>query len=235
MENDSVVRFAFAEYVSPLIVVLDEIAGETGMFKMILGCADCPELIEALSETDSLPDICIIGIRDGEDLFEILRHIEFMKMQWPAMGILIFTESLHEYFINQFINSGANGILNKRNSSLEDLLEAMNNILVSGFHYSSLANQDQFQAVHDKKINVLPLTKNQINLIRYSCAGKTYKEIATDLRVGYMAVYMAYKRLRKKLNLHERFGFDQFGFHAGIMPDISYEQFRAKMDFLNHL
>lgn len=196
---------------------------------------ECSDLLEKLLEKNTPPDVAIIGISDEENMLVVLKEIAFMKMKWPAMGILIFTGPLHEYFINQFINSGANGILSKRNSSLDDLFEAMSNIRASGFHYGSLANRDQFQAVHDKKINVLPLTKKQINLIRYSCTGKTYKEIATDLKVGYMAIYMAYKRLRKKLNLHERYGFDQFGFHAGIMPDMSYEQFRAKMDFISHL
>lgn len=220
MNNEIEIHFAYAELITVLKFGLRKIADEKGALKMIEEASDSGELLEKLLKKNMPPHITIIGIAEGENLFKTLQHIEFMKIKWPAMGILIFTGSLHEYFINQFIRLGVNGILNKRNDSDEDLLEAMNNIRVSGFHYGSLATEDQFEAIHQKKIDVSPLTEREIGLIRDRCAGKTYKETAIALKEEYMIVYRACKKLSRKLNLKERFGLTIFGLHAGIDFDV---------------
>lgn len=172
-----------------LAILIQSIAG----FELV-GKADTGKaLIEALSASQSLPDVCLVDIEmpemDGIETVKVLRN------KFPGIKVIALTMHNESHFVSRMIAAGAHGYLLK-NVNREIFISSIQRVL---------ANEDfvlgglMLQPIPDAAAK--GLTQREIQVLKLISLGKSNKEIAADLFISDRTADTHRTNIKRKLKV----------------------------------
>jgi DNA-binding NarL/FixJ family response regulator len=164
------------------------------------------QVMEKLEELD--PHIILMDIGMPE-----LNGIETAKMvsaKYPAIKIIALTMYEDNNRVVKMLKAGAKGYVLK-NTTRQELLQAIQTVAVGGVHYSAQAVVNTLQNIADKNTNpVANLTEREIEIIRLIVRSMTNKEIADQLSISELTVNTHRKNAMRKLEIRNTAGLVKF-------------------------
>jgi len=178
---------------------------------------------DAISFYDSLkPDLVIMDISmPGMNGIEATRII---KENDPNAKILILTMHDNQEYLNQIIRSGAKGFVLK-NTDKEELLDAVKTV-AGGENFfskdiSKLIIENYIRSAKDSDKNEgykeVPLTKREVEILKYIAEGNSNQEIANKLYISYNTVDTHRKNIMHKLSIKNTAGLVRYAIEKGLI------------------
>jgi len=178
---------------------------------------------DAISMYDSLkPDLVIMDISmPGMNGIEATRIIKENDLN---AKILILTMHDNQEYLNQIIRSGAKGFVLK-NTDKEELLDAVKTV-ASGENFfskdiSKLIIENYIRSAKDTDKNEgykeVPLTKREIEILKYIAEGNSNQEIANKLYISYNTVDTHRKNIMHKLSIKNTAGLVRYAIEKGLI------------------
>jgi DNA-binding NarL/FixJ family response regulator len=178
---------------------------------------------DAISMYDSLkPDLVIMDISmPGMNGIEATRII---KENDPNAKILILTMHDNQEYLNQIIRSGAKGFVLK-NTDKEELLDAVKTV-AGGENFfskdiSKLIIENYIRSAKETDKNEgykeVPLTKREIEILKYIAEGNSNQEIANKLYISYNTVDTHRKNIMHKLSIKNTAGLVRYAIEKGLI------------------
>ncbi len=178
---------------------------------------------DAISMYDSLkPDLVIMDISmPGMNGIEATRII---KENDPSAKILILTMHDNQEYLNQIIRSGAKGFVLK-NTDKEELLDAVKTV-AGGENFfskdiSKLIIENYIRSAKETDKNEgykeVPLTKREIEILKYIAEGNSNQEIANKLYISYNTVDTHRKNIMHKLSIKNTAGLVRYAIEKGLI------------------
>lgn len=178
---------------------------------------------DSISMYDSLkPDLVIMDISmPGMNGIEATRII---KENDPNAKILILTMHDNQEYLNQIIRSGAKGFVLK-NTDKEELLDAVKTVS-SGENFfskdiSKLIIENYIRSAKETDKNEgykeVPLTKREIEILKYIAEGNSNQEIANKLYISYNTVDTHRKNIMHKLSIKNTAGLVRYAIEKGLI------------------
>ncbi len=178
---------------------------------------------DAISMYDSLkPDLVIMDISmPGMNGIEATRII---KENDPNAKILILTMHDNQEYLNQIIRSGAKGFVLK-NTDKEELLDAVRTV-AGGENFfskdiSKLIIDNYIRSAKETDKNEgykeVPLTKREIEILKYIAEGNSNQEIANKLYISYNTVDTHRKNIMHKLSIKNTAGLVRYAIEKGLI------------------
>ena len=187
-------------------------------FKVIASLNSGYELVNSLSDSVR-PDVILLDLNmPGMDGFETAKWL--FKVH-PEINILILTMYDSEIALIRLLQAGVKGFL-KKDTHPNELRVALKAVSAGGYYYSQdttgkLANlfQRDFENQHfvDKAI----LSEKEIEFLRLASTDKTYKEIASELKISPRAIDGYRDTLFEKLDVKSRVGLAIYAVKNGIV------------------
>jgi two-component system nitrate/nitrite response regulator NarL len=178
---------------------------------------------DAIAFYDSLkPDIVIMDISmPGMNGIEATRII---KENDPNARILILTMHDNQEYLNQIIRSGAKGFVLK-NTDKEELLDAVKTVAAGENFFSKdiskliIENYIRSAKETDKNegFKEVPLTKREIEILKYIAEGNSNQEIANKLYISYNTVDTHRKNIMHKLSIKNTAGLVRYAIEKGLI------------------
>lgn len=143
-----------------------------------------------------------------------LAGLYFIRSQFPELPILVI--SAHDEFNikQQCLSAGASAFLSK-NTQLNDIINAINQILHGKFSFASKNSLQQTD--YQKKLS--SLTRNQYKVLHLLAAGLSNKEIAQQMTITEKTVKAHVSAVLQKLDVSNRTKAAQF---LGMHKDQAY-------------
>jgi DNA-binding NarL/FixJ family response regulator len=187
-------------------------------FKVIASLNSGYELVNSLSDSVR-PDVILLDLNmPGMDGFETAKWL--FKVH-PEINILILTMYDSEIALIRLLQAGVKGFL-KKDTHPNELRIALNAVSAGGYYYAQdttgkLATlfQRDFENQHfvDKAI----LSEKEIEFLRLASTDKTYKEIASELKISPRAIDGYRDTLFEKLDVKSRVGLAIYAVKNGIV------------------
>jgi two-component system nitrate/nitrite response regulator NarL len=178
---------------------------------------------DAISMYDSLkPDLVIMDISmPGMNGIEATRII---KENDPNAKILILTMHDNQEYLNQIIRSGAKGFILK-NTDKEELLDAVKTVSGGENFFSKdiskLIIENYIRSAKETDKNEgykeVPLTKREIEILKYIAEGNSNQEIANKLYISYNTVDTHRKNIMHKLSIKNTAGLVRYAIEKGLI------------------
>lgn len=133
--------------------------------------------------------------------------------------VLALSMNEDEMSISAMIRAGARGYVTK-NSEIDDLLMAIENVVSQGFHFSDLVSPIFALKVGENEATPTSdrtnLTPRERDFLEYCCSEMTYKEIAEKMIVSVRTVDGYREGLFEKLGIKNRVGLVLYAIKMGI-------------------
>ncbi|MEO9884657.1 MAG: response regulator transcription factor [Balneola sp.] len=149
-----------------------------------------------------LPDLCVLSF----DMPEIsgVQLANKILQKFPDAKILILAQNASENTLDEFLDSGASGLLLKSADKIE-LLEAAKKISVGETHlgkqFSKMMTREYLRLSRLKKGNRSSITPREQEVLSYLVKGLTSSEIGEKLYISSRTVDKHRTNLLKKLGL----------------------------------
>jgi len=189
-----------------------------GDISVVIQAANGQELLHALHQAASLPDVCLLDIMmpvcNGFQAMSAIRH------QWPGLRAMALTSFLNEAYTIQMILAGANGYLTK-NTAPHQLRKAVRMVHEYGVYYNQEYTHARVRAAASNEL-VPQFTAMELMLLRNCVQDLTYQEIADRMGCSAKSVEGYRNRLFQKIGVRTRSGLILFAISNGYVPiDIS--------------
>ncbi|MES2479090.1 MAG: response regulator transcription factor [Bacteroidota bacterium] len=195
---------------------IEELIGDFENMEVLFSVCNGKELLNKLSSSASLPDVCLLDINMPElNGFETAKQI---KEIWPGIHILAVSVYDSEFNIIGMLRAGAGGYILK--DAQPDILRKAIEVLYSkGFYHSELVTGKVMRQIISKPKEVTPseLTQNEIQFLKLSCSEMTYKEIADKMGISHRTIDGYRDHLFQKLNIKSRTGLVMYALKTGIV------------------
>jgi two-component system, NarL family, invasion response regulator UvrY len=154
------------------------------------------ETLECLGEQW---DVVVLDVfmpgRSGLEVLEALRHIQ------PRPPVLVLSSAPEEQLAVRVLRAGANGYLNKQ-AAPGHLVQAIHKLIAGGNYMSATLSArlaaDTIQAAqmpHER------LSDREFQVMRLLVAGKSLKEVATELSLSVKTISTFHTRIWEKLGV----------------------------------
>lgn len=180
--------------------------------KVVISAANGLDLLQNLSESQPLPDLCILDINmpvmNGYDTITALRK------KWPDIKVLILSVINDEYAILRMLKIGAKGFLLKdcHPNNLQDAIYTISN---GQLYYSDLVTEKEIQNISH---TVIPaISERQLEFLIHCASDMNYIEIAQHMGISVRAVESMQQRLSEKLKISSRVGLALFAVRTGLI------------------
>lgn len=124
-----------------------------------------------------------------------------IKKAYPDIRVIILTMHDERSMIKRLLEEGADGYLLK-NSTREDLLQAMEEVMAGKQHLSAEVNTVLMAKESDQKGGLAGLTEREIEIVRLIAEGLSNKEIGDKLFISHRTVDTHRTNLMQKLGVH---------------------------------
>lgn len=182
-----------------------EVIGEANNGKQVL------EKLEKLS-----PDIILMDI--GMPELNGIETASKISEKYPDVKIIALTMYDDNNRVVKMLKAGAKGYVLK-NSSRQELQQAIQAVAAGGVHYSAQAVVNTMQNLADKNANpVANLTEREIEIIKLIVKSMTNKEIADQLCISEFTVNTHRKNAMRKLEIKNTAGLVKFAIDQHL-PD----------------
>jgi len=145
------------------------------------------------------PDIIIVDI-DVPDMMGI-DGIQKMKRLCPSAEIIVITEREDSGSILRALESGATGYISKSSDYLE-LLGALEEVMRGGAPMSSKIAKILVTGFHKNFDN--PLSYRETGILKLISEGKSYTQIAGELKISKDTVRTHNRNIYRKLQVHKK-------------------------------
>ena len=149
-----------------------------------------------------LPELCVLSF----DMPEIsgIQLANKIVQKFPTANILLLAQHASEETLNEFLDSGANGLLLKSADKIE-LVEAAKKIASGETHlgkqFSKMMTREYLRLSRLRKGNRSPITPREQEVLSYLVKGFTSSEIGEQLYISSRTVDKHRTNLLKKLGL----------------------------------
>lgn len=156
------------------------------------------ETLDQLSRQDW--DVLILDIfMPGRTGLEVLHAV---RKSQPQLPVLVLSSAAEEQLAVRVLKAGAYGFLNKQTAP-EELVHAVRKIMAGGRYLSSaLAERLARELTKVKRGGTDDLSDREFTVLHMIMAGKSIKEIATDLSLSAKTVSTYHTRIWEKLGVH---------------------------------
>lgn len=212
-----------------ILIVDDHEVVRDGLKNILLSLNNVAIAGEAANGEDSItmyeslkPDLVIMDISmPGMNGIEATRII---KENDPNAKILILTMHDNQEYLNQIIRSGAKGFVLK-NTDKEELLDAVKTVSTGENFFSKdiskliIENYIRSAKEIDKNegYKEVPLTKREIEILKYIAEGNSNQEIANKLYISYNTVDTHRKNIMHKLSIKNTAGLVRYAIEKGLI------------------
>ena len=169
------------------------------------------EIINYLTNTSVLPDVCILDIRMPEK-----NGIETCKEiveNWPEIKVLGFSVADNEHSIIQMLKAGAHGFLSKA-AEPSELKEAILTMYTDGEYFDSeilsIVKNSEFHLIDE-------ITEREKEFILLCCTDHNYKCIAKEMGISIRTVETYRDAVYRKINVNNRIALVLFALRAGLI------------------
>lgn len=190
-----------------IIIVDDELLFREGMKRIlgeltsyqIIGEAENGQQLLDILENGMLPDLVLMDLSmpvlDGPKTLEILME------KYPDLKVAILSSYYDPGIIVKLIEMGAVSFMAK-NTPPTELVEGLDKILTSGFHYTSYILKLLREKMKKATLGVpaKTISEREIDVLKKLCEQKTAKEIASELFISPRTVEGHRKKLLEKTN-----------------------------------
>ena len=187
-------------------------------FKVIASLNSGYELVNSLSDSVR-PDVILLDLNmPGMDGFETAKWL--FKVH-PEINILILTMYDSEIALIRLLQAGVKGFL-KKDTHPNELRLALKAVSAGGYYYSQdttgkLANLFQRDIENQNFVEKAILSEKEIEFLRLASTDKTYKEIASELKISPRAIDGYRDTLFEKLDVKSRVGLAIYAVKNGIV------------------
>ena len=170
--------------------------GQTGL--QVVGTA--ADGFAALEKAASLqPDVMLLDIMmPGMDGIEVSRR---MRAEMPDVALLVLSSDTSLATVEALLNIGIDGFLPK-SSGQTAMIEAIRSV-AAGYEYFGTDIARLIERISlAKKASDSLFTPRELDVIRLSCKGLQYKEIAGELGIKYLTVVTIKNNIFRKLGIN---------------------------------
>lgn len=187
-------------------------------FKVIASLNSGYELVNSLSDSIR-PEVILLDLNmPGMDGFETAKWL--FKVH-PEINILILTMYDSEIALIRLLQAGVKGFL-KKDTHPNELRIALKAVSAGGYYYSQdttgkLATLFQRDFENQYFVDKAILSEKEIEFLRLASTDKTYKEIASELKISPRAIDGYRDTLFEKLDVKSRVGLAIYAVKNGIV------------------
>jgi len=179
--------------------------------RVMLEATDGRNLLNKLSRSDILPDICIIDLNmpvlNGYDTLEEIKKVI------PQTKVLILTVHTESFVLQKLASMGANGYVVKNINPVQ-LNEAIRSVFKNGFYFYDPSKK---KTVKQTDIKESPaINKGEMEFLKLCGKPISYEEIATIMHVSTRTIHSYQYDLTNKLKVNNRFGLALFAKDIGL-------------------
>ena len=177
-------------------------------YSVMLEADNGKEFIKKL-KPKNLPDLVMLDI--NMPVMDGYETAGWIKKNYPSLKVLVLSMYDDEMAIIKMIRLGAKGYILK-DTEPDELKNAVDTIINTGFYYSDLVNDKLVNAVINntaKKIpkkNIPAFTKNEMVFIKYACTEISYKAMAEKMELSPRTIDGYREDLFEKLQVKSRVG-----------------------------
>lgn len=156
--------------------------------------------VEALEKAAALkPDVMMLDIvMPGMDGIELARR---MRAEMPDTALLVLSSDTSLVTLEPLLNIGIDGFLPKT-SDASSMLDAIHSV-AAGYEYFGTDIARLIERISlAKKASDNLFTPRELDVIRLSCKGLQYKEIAGQLGIKYLTVVTIKNNIFRKLGIN---------------------------------
>ena len=161
--------------------------------------ADGAKALAMLASMERLPNVMLLDIMmPGMDGIELARR---MRAEMPDVALLVLSSDTSLATLEPLLNIGIDGFLSK-GSDKQTMLSAIRSVATGyeffGTDIARLIERISFA----KKASDSLFTPRELDVIRLSCKGLQYKEIAGQLGIKYLTVVTIKNNIFRKLGIN---------------------------------
>ncbi len=161
--------------------------------------ADGAKALAMLASMNPLPNVMLLDIMmPGMDGIELARR---MRAEMPDVALLVLSSDTSLATLEPLLNIGIDGFLSK-GSDKQTMLSAIRSVAAGyeffGTDIARLIERISFA----KKASDSLFTPRELDVIRLSCKGLQYKEIAGQLGIKYLTVVTIKNNIFRKLGIN---------------------------------
>ncbi|MBR4212581.1 MAG: response regulator transcription factor [Bacteroidales bacterium] len=161
--------------------------------------ADGAKALAMLASMERLPNVMLLDIMmPGMDGIELARR---MRAEMPDVSLLVLSSDTSLATLEPLLNIGIDGFLSK-GSDKQTMLSAIRSVAAGyeffGTDIARLIERISFA----KKASDSLFTPRELDVIRLSCKGLQYKEIAGQLGIKYLTVVTIKNNIFRKLGIN---------------------------------
>lgn len=161
--------------------------------------ADGAKALAMLASMERLPNVMLLDIMmPGMDGIELARR---MRAEMPDVALLVLSSDTSLATLEPLLNIGIDGFLSK-SSDKQTMLSAIRSVAAGyeffGTDIARLIERISFA----KKASDSLFTPRELDVIRLSCKGLQYKEIAGQLGIKYLTVVTIKNNIFRKLGIN---------------------------------
>lgn len=161
--------------------------------------ADGAKALTMLALMERLPNVMLLDIMmPGMDGIELARR---MRAEMPDVALLVLSSDTSLATLEPLLNIGIDGFLSK-GSDKQTMLSAIRSVAAGyeffGTDIARLIERISFA----KKASDSLFTPRELDVIRLSCKGLQYKEIAGQLGIKYLTVVTIKNNIFRKLGIN---------------------------------
>jgi len=166
----------------------------------IVGTAsDGAKALSLLASMEQLPNVMLLDIMmPGMDGIELARR---MRAEMPDVALLILSSDTSLATLEPLLHIGIDGFLSK-SSDKQTMLSAIRSV-ASGYEFFGTDIARLIERISfAKKASDSLFTPRELDVIRLSCKGLQYKEIAGQLGIKYLTVVTIKNNIFRKLGIN---------------------------------
>ncbi len=176
-------------------------------YEVAFTCQNGEEFLKKIESIDlETIDVVLLDINMPKmNGIEVMKHLHRKHSQ---LSVIVLSMEDSEKTVIRMLKFGAKGYLLK-DIHPDNLLQALNSVVESGFHHSKLVSSVMFYNMHpnakrkDKKIELSDKEKKILQLL---CSEMTYREIAESLHMSPKTIDNYRMNLFQKLETKNRIG-----------------------------
>lgn len=189
-----------------IVVVEDELLIRELLIKIagdVLACEVIGEATDGLSALnlcrENCPNLVLMDIMIPE--INGLKLARLLIREFPHLRILALSSGHDEYTLHQLFKSGVHGYVDKLNSSIEILTEAIETVASGKVYFSKLAMDVKTAMQNDTLSFAKVLSDREVELMALFARGFSNIEIGEKLGLSHLTVQSHRRSVMRKLNL----------------------------------
>lgn len=201
MVSTKLIKVIYAEEHKGIRQLICDYLESKGDINILLQTDNGYEVIEALKQSISLPDICVLSI--SMTVMDGITLLKKIKKRYPGLPCLIYSMHHNKNTIVKALGHGANAYLTKREDHAE-LYRTIMDVLDNGYAYTQVADQETVQKIQSGKVKPLHLSNREKQLMKYAATDDNWHQIAVRMGVRLSTVMTYRARCFQKLQVKSR-------------------------------